>query len=98
MSTSIRPGRPAGGHGICGLMEVHMDNLFFALWKSPGHGSRRQQDLWLDPPASGVRRLLAAVAIIGVAACFLDDAAAVTSKADVLVAASYGSSQQGSWK
>jgi hypothetical protein len=79
-------------------MEVHMDNLFFALWKSPGHKARRQEDFWLDPPASGVRRLLAAVAIIAAATCLLDHAAAVAGKADTLVAASYGSSQHGSWK
>jgi len=94
MSTSIRPGRPAGGHGICGLMEVHMDNLFFALWKTPGRKAGRQEDFWLDPPAPVFGRLLAAVAIIGIAACLLDHAAAAAGKADTLVVASYGSSQQ----
>lgn len=79
-------------------MEVHMDNLFFAQWKSPGREAQRRQDFRLDPPASGFGRLLAAVAIIAVAACFLDHAAAVDGKADTLVAASYGSSQHGSSK
>ncbi|WP_044548450.1 hypothetical protein [Mesorhizobium japonicum] len=72
-----------------------MDNLFFALWKSPGQGPERQEDFWLDPPAPVFGRLLAAVAIIGVAACLLDHAA-VEGKADTLVIASYGWSQQGS--
>ncbi|MGX7875736.1 hypothetical protein ACVDG5_026165 [Mesorhizobium sp. ORM6] len=75
-----------------------MDNLFFALWKSPGRKAGRQEDFWLDPPTSGFGRLLAAVAIIGVAACLLDRAAAVDGKADTLVNASYGSSLHGSWK
>ena len=74
-----------------------MDNLFFALWKSPGRGPGRRQDFWLDPPPLGFGRLLAAVAIIGVAVCLLDHTAAV-GKADTLVTASYGLSQQGSWK
>ncbi|BAV48774.1 hypothetical protein MesoLj113a_11350 [Mesorhizobium sp. 113-1-2] len=76
-------------------MEVHMDNLFFALWKSPGNKAGRQEDFWMDPPAPVFGRLLAAVAIIGVAACLLDHAAAVEGKADTLVIASYGSPQQG---
>jgi hypothetical protein len=77
-------------------MEVHMDNLFFALWKRPGRKAERQEDFWLDPPATGLGRLLAAVAIIGAAACLLDHTAAVDGKADTLVAASYGSSRHGS--
>ncbi|MBZ9919209.1 MULTISPECIES: hypothetical protein [unclassified Mesorhizobium] len=75
-----------------------MDNLFFAIWKTPGRKAQRRQDFWLEPPPSGVRRLLAAVAIVAVAACLLDHAAAVEGKADTLVAASYDSSQQGSAK
>ena len=75
-----------------------MDNLFFALWKGPGHKAGRHEDFWLHPPASGFGRLLAAVAIIGIAACLLDHAAAVKGTADALAAAFYGSSQQGSWK
>ncbi|MER9583063.1 hypothetical protein [Mesorhizobium sp. M0276] len=77
-----------------------MDNLFFALWKGAGHKAGRREDFWLHPPASGFGRLLAAVAIIGIAACFLDHAA-VRGNADTLVTASYGSTgstQQGSWK
>lgn len=70
-----------------------MDNMFFALWKSPGRRAVRLEDFWLDPPAPVFGRLLAAVAIIGVAACLLDHAA-VERKADRLVIASYGSSQQ----
>jgi hypothetical protein len=78
-------------------MEVHMDNLFFALWKSPGRGPERQEDLWLDRPPLGFGRLLAAAAIIGLAVCLLDHAAAA-GKADTFVTASYGSLQQGSSK
>ena len=70
-----------------------MDNLFFALWSRPGRTA--EQDFWLDPPASGFGRLLAAVAIISMGACVLDHAAA---KADTLVIASYGSSTEGSSK
>jgi hypothetical protein len=79
-------------------MEIHMDNLFFALWKGAGCKAGRREDFWLHPPVSGFGRLLAAVAIIGIAACLLDHAAAVKDNADTLVTASYGSSQQGSWK
>jgi hypothetical protein len=77
-------------------MEVRMDNLFFALWKMSGRGPGRQEDFWLDPPASGLGRLLAALAIIMVAACFLDHAATISGKADMAVAAAYGLSQEGS--
>ncbi|UVK39775.1 hypothetical protein LHFGNBLO_001178 [Mesorhizobium sp. AR10] len=72
-----------------------MDNLFFALWKRPGRRAVRPEDFWLHPPPSGLGRLLAAVAIIGIAACLLDHAATVKGAADSVVAASYGSSQQG---
>ena len=75
-----------------------MDNLFFALWKSPGRGPERRQDFWLDPPPSCFGRLLTAAAVIGVAACLLDHAAVVAGQADTLATASYGLSQQGSWK
>ena len=71
-----------------------MDNLFFALWRRPGRRVQRPEDFWLDPPPSGLGRLVAAVAIIGVAACLLDQAA-VRSKADSIAVASYGSSQEG---
>ncbi|WP_426213441.1 hypothetical protein [Mesorhizobium abyssinicae] len=95
MSTSIGLDRPAGGHGFRGRMEAHMDNLFFALWKCPGHKAGRQEDYWLDPPPSGFGRLLAAVAIIGIAACLLDHAAAFGGAADTIITASYGPSQHG---
>jgi hypothetical protein len=75
-----------------------MDDLFFALWERRGRSLRPRQDFWLDPPASGFGRLLAAVAIIGVSACLLDHAAPDTGKADIVAAASYGPSQEGSWK
>ncbi|TRC73784.1 hypothetical protein FJV83_22590 [Mesorhizobium sp. WSM4307] len=69
-----------------------MDNLFFTLWKSPGHAPERQEDFWLDLPAPGFGRLLAAVAIIGVGVCLLDHAAA-KGPADSLIASSYDSSR-----
>ncbi|MDX8478182.1 hypothetical protein RFN28_06765 [Mesorhizobium sp. VK24D] len=72
-----------------------MDNLFFALWKHPGRRAQRPEDFWFDLPPLGLGRLVAAVAIIGVAACLLDHAAAVRSKADSITVASYGSSQKG---
>ena len=75
-----------------------MDNLFFALWQGAGCKAGRREDFWLQPPASGFGRLLAAVAIIGIAVCLLDHAAAVKRNADTLVTAYYGSPQQGSWK
>ncbi|MBZ9695968.1 hypothetical protein LB524_20350 [Mesorhizobium sp. ESP6-5] len=75
-----------------------MDNLFFALWKRPGRGPGRQEDFWLDPPASGLGRLLAALAIITVAACLLDHASTAAGKADMAVAAAYGFSKEGSSK
>ncbi|MBN9220693.1 MAG: hypothetical protein J0I79_22325 [Mesorhizobium sp.] len=73
-----------------------MDDLFFTLWQRPGRRAGRRQDFWLDTPASGLHRLLAALAIIGALACLLEHAAA--DKADTPVTASYGSSQQGSPK
>ncbi|RWM24935.1 MAG: hypothetical protein E5X74_25220 [Mesorhizobium sp.] len=72
-----------------------MDNLFFALWRRRGRRAGRPEDLWLDPPASGFGRLLVAAAIIGIAACLLDHAAAVKGEADSVAVASYGSSQEG---
>ncbi|UCI08356.1 hypothetical protein [Mesorhizobium sp. B1-1-8] len=74
-----------------------MDNLFFALFERPDRRGRSRQDFWLDQPVSGFGRLLAAVAIIGVAACLLDHAAS-QGKADTIAAAAYGSQQEGSWK
>ncbi|TPM30124.1 hypothetical protein [Mesorhizobium sp. B2-3-4] len=73
-----------------------MDDMFFTMWQRPGRGAGRRQDFWLDPPASGLGRLLAALVIIGASACLLDHAAA--GKADMPITASYGSSQQGSSK
>ena len=72
-----------------------MDNLFFTLWKGPGRKAGRREDFWLHPPPSGLGRLLTAIAIIGIAACLLDHAAAVKGNADTFVAASYGSSHYG---
>jgi hypothetical protein len=95
MSTSIGPDRPAGDHGFVAGLEVPMDGLFFALWQCPGCKAGRPEDFWLDPPASGLGRLLAAVAIIGIAASLLDHAAAVEGTADSVATASYGSSQHG---
>ncbi|MDX8531802.1 hypothetical protein RFM41_08395 [Mesorhizobium sp. VK25A] len=70
-----------------------MDDLFFSLWRRSGGKPQRKEDFWLDPPPSGFGRLLASVAVIGVAACLLDHAAAVKGAADTVRTASYGSSQ-----
>jgi hypothetical protein len=95
MSTSICLDRPAGGPGIRGRMEDHMNNLFSAHWTSTGRKAGAQEVDWLNPPPSGFGRLLAAVAIIGIAVCILDYASSKGS-ADTLIASSdYGSSQQG---
>ncbi|TIQ35619.1 MAG: hypothetical protein E5X48_12910 [Mesorhizobium sp.] len=72
-----------------------MDNLFFALWRRPGRRAQQPEEFWLDPPPLGLGRLVVALAIIGVAACLLDHAAAVRGKADSIAVASYGSSQEG---
>jgi hypothetical protein len=75
-------------------MEVHMNNLFFASWKSSGGEAERREDFWLHPPPSGFGRLLTAIAIIAVAACLLNHAAG-KGPADTLITSTYGSSQQG---
>ena len=75
-----------------------MDNLFFALWRRPGHKAQKPEDFWLDPPPSGLGRLLLAVAIIGIGAWLLDHEMAPGGQADTLVTASYGSPQHGSSK
>ncbi|WP_376702715.1 hypothetical protein RQ479_22675 [Mesorhizobium sp. ISC25] len=93
MSTSICPGRPAGGHGIGGRMEDHMNNLFSAHRTSTSHRAGEQQADWSRVPPSGFGRLLAAIAIIGIAVSFLDYAAA-KGPANVSVASSYGPTQE----
>ncbi|SFO41446.1 hypothetical protein SAMN03159463_01800 [Mesorhizobium sp. NFR06] len=75
-----------------------MDNLFFAIWKRPGRKEQRQEDFWLDPPASGFGRLLAAVAIVSAAAWLLDHVAAARAGADSVVASPYRLPEQGSSK
>jgi len=71
-----------------------MDMLFCAHWKKDGRRSGGHEADWMHQPAPAFGRFLAAVAIIGVAVCILDHAAAGKSRADVPVA----SSQHGSWK
>ena len=71
-----------------------MNNLFSALWIDTGREAGGKEIDWLQPQPSGFSRLLAAVAIIGIAVCLLDHAAG-KSPADTLIASSYGSSQQG---
>jgi hypothetical protein len=94
MSTSIRLGRPAGGREFRGWMEDRMNNLFSAHWRCTGREAGEQEADWSHPPYSGFGRLLAAVAIIGVAVSVLDYVAG-KSPADTSIASSYGSSQQG---
>ena len=72
-----------------------MDNLFFALWSRPGRKAEGREDFWSDPPPHGFGRLLAALAIVGVGACLLDQAAAVKGKADIVAVVSYDSSKEG---
>ncbi|TPK89852.1 MULTISPECIES: hypothetical protein [unclassified Mesorhizobium] len=74
-----------------------MDNLFLAIWAKPEKKGRRLEAFWLNPPAPGVGRLAAAIAIIGVAACLLDHAA-TASKTDIVAFASYDASTKGSSK
>ncbi|WP_095084396.1 hypothetical protein [Mesorhizobium sophorae] len=72
-----------------------MDMLFCAHWKKKaGRGGGGQEADWMHQPAPAFGRFLAAVAIIGVAVCILDHAAAGKGRADTLVA----STQQGSSK
>jgi hypothetical protein len=93
MSTSICLGRPEGGHGIVGRMEDHMNNLFSAHWRYTGRKAGEQEADWLHRPPSGFGRLLAAVAIIGVAVSVLDHAAG-EGPAETTVASSYDSTQE----
>jgi hypothetical protein len=92
MSTSICLGRPAGGHGFRGRMEDHMNDLFSAHWRDTGRKAAEQEADWLHRSPSGFGRLLAAVAIIGIAVS-LFDYASVKSPAGTSVA--NGSSQEG---
>ena len=71
-----------------------MNDLFFALWHGPCRKAGRP-DLRLGPAKAGVARLLAAAVVIGVAAWFLEHAAATEGKAGTLVTASDGLSQEG---
>ncbi|TIU88143.1 MAG: hypothetical protein E5V86_19385 [Mesorhizobium sp.] len=72
-----------------------MDNLFVAIWAKPERNARRAQEFWRDPPAPGFGRLLAALAIVGVAACLLDHMA-TASKTDTAAFASYNVATEGS--
>jgi hypothetical protein len=75
-----------------------MDNLFLAIWRKPERKDQRPEEFWLDPPALGFGRLLAAMVVIGVAVCLLDHAA-TASKTDIVAFASYdASSTKGSSK
>ncbi|RWP27539.1 hypothetical protein [Mesorhizobium sp.] len=69
-----------------------MNNLFSAHWSDTGRKAAEWEADWLDRQPCGFGRLLAAVAMIGVAISLLDHAA-VKSPAGTLVANS--SSQQG---
>ena len=71
-----------------------MNNLFPAHWNGAGTGVRPQEIDCSRP--SGFGRLLAAIAVIGLAVILLDHAAAGMSANDTVIA--YGSSEQGSWK
>jgi hypothetical protein len=85
--------RPSCGRPrISWRMEVHMNDLFSAHWTSTGRKAGEQEIDWLQQPASGFGRLLAAVAIIGVGVCVLDHAAG-KGPADSLIASSYDSSR-----
>ncbi|TIM08371.1 MULTISPECIES: hypothetical protein [unclassified Mesorhizobium] len=69
-----------------------MNNLFSAHWMDTCRKAAEWEADWLDRQPCGFGRLLAAVAMIGVAVSLLDHAA-VKSPAGTLVA--NGSSQQG---
>ncbi|RWB71948.1 MAG: hypothetical protein EOQ50_20645 [Mesorhizobium sp.] len=74
-----------------------MDNLFVAIWGKPERNARRAEEFWLDPPAPDFGRLLAAIAIVGVAACLLDHVA-TANKTDTAAFASYNVAIEGSSK
>ncbi|MBZ9717232.1 hypothetical protein LB519_05175 [Mesorhizobium sp. AD1-1] len=73
-----------------------MNNLFSAHWTSTCRTADPGKSDPLHVPPSGFGRLLAAVAIIGIAVSLLDHIAAGKNSTDTVIA--YGSSQQGSWK
>ena len=68
-----------------------MNNLFSAHWRCTGREAGEQEADWSHPPYSGFGRLLAAVAIIGVAVSVLDYVSGGPADASI----AYGSSQQG---
>ncbi len=70
-----------------------MNMLFCAQWKNTGRSVGRQEADWMHQPVSCFGRFLAAVAIIGVAVCILDHAAAGKGRAYSLIASSYDSSE-----
>ncbi|MBZ9773154.1 hypothetical protein [Mesorhizobium sp. CO1-1-8] len=72
-----------------------MNNLFSAHWTSTGRTVDPGESDPLHVPPSGFGRLLAAIAIIGIAVSLLDHVAAAKDSTDTVI---YGSSQQGSWK
>jgi hypothetical protein len=71
-----------------------MDTLFSVQRRSTGRKADGQEADWLHPPPSGVGRLLAAVAIIGIVVSLLDHTAG-KSPAVRSIASTYDSSQQG---
>lgn len=71
-----------------------MNMLFCAQWKSTGRNVGGQEADWMHQPISCFGRFLAAVAIIGVAVCILDHAAAGKGRTDGLIASPYDSSQR----
>ncbi|MER8431884.1 hypothetical protein [Mesorhizobium caraganae] len=74
-----------------------MNNLFSAHWTGPGRRRADRQEIdRLCLPPSGFGRLLAAIAIIGLAVILLDHVAAGNGANDTVIA--YGSSEEGSWK
>ncbi|RWD31516.1 hypothetical protein [Mesorhizobium sp.] len=68
-----------------------MNDLFSAYWRDTGRKAAEQEADWLHRSPSVFGRLLAAVAIIGIAVSLVDHAA-VKSPAGTLA---NGSSQQG---
>ncbi len=81
-----------------------MNNLFSAHWNGAEGGPRKIDCPSVCQTPSGFGRLLAAIAVIGIAVCVLDHVAAGKAATGTLMIAygdtgiAYGSSQQGSWK